>query len=63
MNQDLNSLIERIEKLEKVVYNFEFMYKPPDHEEYINLVDYLNAVDRAIKQLNECVVALGNFVK
>ena len=63
MNQELNSLTERVEKLEYMIQNINLMYKPPGHEEYVSVVDYLNAVDDAIKKLNECVAALGNFVK
>ena len=63
MNQELNSLTERVDKLEQDLYNIRIMYKPPGHKEHIPIAEYLNAVDGAIKKLNEAVIALGNFVK
>lgn len=51
MNQDLNSLIERIERLEASLYNLRLMYKPPEREDHINVTEYLDEVENRIKKL------------
>ena len=59
----LEKRIERIEeKLNQIPIPFKLMYRPPDHKEHIDIVEYLNAVDEAIKKLNEHISSLGNFV-
>lgn len=61
--QDLSSLTERVEKLEKAVYNLKLMYKPPGHPEHINVVDYLDAVDDVIKRMQRDILSISDFVK
>ncbi len=66
LNQRLNYLEARLtaieEKLAQIPIPFKLMYRPPEHKEHIDIVDYLNAVDAAIKKLNDRVSSLGNFV-
>lgn len=45
------------------IENSRLVYKPPGHDNYVDLVEYLNAVDRAIKEINNNIIALNNFVK
>lgn len=51
MNQDLNSLIERIERLEECLYNLRLMYRPPEREEHVSITEYLDEVENRIKKL------------
>lgn len=66
LNQRLNYLEARLaaieEKLAQIPIPFKLMYRPPDHKEHINIVEYLDAVDGAIKKLNDRLTSLGSFV-
>jgi hypothetical protein len=53
MNQDLNSLIERIERLEASLYNLRLMYRPPEREEHVSITEYLDEVDKRIEILED----------
>lgn len=53
MNQDLNSLIERIERLEASLYNLRLMYRPPEREEHVSITEYLDEVENRIKNLEK----------
>ena len=58
MSQKLNYLTKDI-----LLEDSKLMYKPPGHDKYIDLVEYLNAVDKAIKDIQYNIKALNNFVK
>lgn len=45
------------------VEDSKLVYKPPGHDKYIDLIEYLDAVDRAIKGIQQNIQALNNFVK
>ncbi len=51
MNQELNCLIERIERLEASLYNLRLMYRPPGQEEYVSITEYLDKVEERIKKI------------
>lgn len=53
MNQELNSLIERIERLEASLYNLRLMYRPPEREDHVSITEYLDEVEGRIKNLEE----------
>jgi hypothetical protein len=51
MNQELNSLIDRIERLEASLYNLRLMYRPLGREEHVNITEYLDEVEERLKNL------------
>ena len=51
MNQDLNSLVERIELLEESLYNLRLMYRPPERGEHVNITEYLDEVEQRLRKL------------
>lgn len=48
MNEDL---INRIEELEKSLYNLRLMYRPPEREEHVNITEYLDEVEQRLRKL------------
>lgn len=57
MEEHLNSLTRLVnnlkQKLDQIPVPFKMMYKPPEREEYMNLVEYLNEIDRRLKEVEE----------
>ena len=60
MNQELReiliSLQNRIKKLENDIEdlsNMELMYRPPDREDHVNIVQYLNEIEERVKNLEK----------
>jgi len=57
MEERLNSLTRLVnsfkEKLDQIPMPFKFMYKPPNREEHINLVEYLNEIDKRLKEVED----------
>lgn len=55
LTQKLNLLeirIERIEeKLNQLPIPFRLMYKPPGQEHHVNIVQYMDEVDKRLKEL------------
>ncbi len=48
----LEKRIERIEeKLNQIPIPFKLMYRPPETEEHVNLVEYLDDVAKRLKEL------------
>ena len=51
----LSSLVKRVEsieeKLNQLPIPFELMYRPPETETHVNVVQYLNEIDKRIKEL------------
>jgi hypothetical protein len=48
----LESKIARIEeKLNQLPIPFRLMYKPPGHENHVNIVQYMDQVDKRLKEL------------
>jgi hypothetical protein len=41
------------QKLDQIPVPFKMMYKPPEREEYMNLVEYLNEIDKRLKEVEE----------
>ena len=57
MEERLNSLTRLVnslkEKLDQIPMPLKFFYKPPEREEHMNLVDYLNEIDRRLKEVED----------
>lgn len=57
MEEQVNSLTRTVnnlkQKLDKIPMPFKFMYKPPEREEHMNLVEYLNEIDRRLKEVED----------
>jgi hypothetical protein len=55
LTQKLNSLEIRIarieEKLDRLPFPFRLMYRPPGHENHVNIVQYMDEVDKRLKEL------------
>jgi hypothetical protein len=50
----LETKVARIEeKLNQLPIPFRLMYKPPEKEEHVNIVHYLDEVDKRLKQLEK----------
>jgi P2-related tail formation protein len=53
----LNSLEKRIEsierKLESLPIPFKLMYRPPEREDYVNVVDFLDETAKRLKQIED----------
>ena len=46
--------IARIEeKLNQLPIPFRLMYKPPGHEHHVNIVQYMDEVDKRLKELEQ----------
>jgi hypothetical protein len=56
MEEQLNSLTRLVNslknKIDKIPMPLKFMYRPPERE-HMNLVDYLNEIDRRLKEVEE----------
>ena len=57
MEEHLNSLTRLVnnlkQKLDQIPVPFKMMYKPPEREEHMNLVEYLNEIDRRLKEVED----------
>jgi hypothetical protein len=57
LNQKLSFLEKRIEKIEEklnqIPIPFKLMYKPPGEEHHVNIVQYLDKIDKRLKELEE----------
>ncbi len=55
--EEWNSLVKTInrlkDKIDQIPVPFKMMYKPPEREEHVNLVDYLDEIDHRLKYLEE----------
>jgi hypothetical protein len=50
----LESKIARIEeKLNQLPIPFRLMYRPPDETEHVNIVQYLDTVDKRLKEIEK----------
>lgn len=48
----LETKVKRMEeKLNQLPIPFRLMYRPPEREQHMNIVDYLNEVETRLKQL------------
>jgi hypothetical protein len=58
------STINRLkEKIDQIPVPFKMMYKPPEREGHVNLVEYLDEVDQRLKTIEEncCGKACGDL--
>lgn len=57
LNQRLSSLERRLarieEKLDQLPIPFRLMYRPPEREHHVNVVQYLDEIDKRLKALEE----------
>jgi hypothetical protein len=57
LNQRLSYLEARLaaieEKLAQIPIPFKLMYRPPGKEEHMNIVQYLDEIDKRLKALEE----------
>ena len=57
MEEQVNSLTRTVnnlkQKLDKIPMPFKFMYKPPEREDYMNIVEYLNEIDKRLKEVED----------
>jgi uncharacterized FlaG/YvyC family protein len=55
--EEWNSLVKTVQqlkkKLDQIPIPFKFMYKPPSREEYVNIVEFLDELDKRLKRLEE----------
>ena len=50
----LEKRIERIEeKLNQIPIPFKLMYRPPDYDKHLNIVDVLDQIIKRLKQIEE----------
>jgi hypothetical protein len=57
LNQRLSYLEARLtaieEKLSQIPIPFKLMYKPPEEEKHLNLVDVLDQINKRLKQIED----------
>jgi hypothetical protein len=57
LNQKLSFLEKRIERIEEklnqIPIPFKLMYKPPGEEHHVNIVQYLDNIDKRLRELEE----------
>jgi len=57
MEERLNSLTRLVnslkQKLDQIPVPFKMMYKPPEREDYMNIVEYLNEIDKRLKEVED----------
>jgi hypothetical protein len=57
LTQKLNLLEIRIarieEKLDQLPIPFRLMYRPPEQKEHVNIVQYMDEVDKRLKELEK----------